>query len=145
MDSHRSVSIERVGDGEHEAVNRRGGRLRIGHGDDGDFTPTELLLAAVGACTGIDVDTLTSRRAQPEAFTVRVDAQKIRDESGNRLDDIVVTFHVALPDTDAGRAAREQLPGFVQRSHDRLCTVSRTIELGTAVSVRIEESPFTAR
>jgi uncharacterized OsmC-like protein len=119
-------------------VNRRGGRLRIGHGDDGDFTPTELLLAAIGACTGIDVDTLTSRRAEPESFTVRVDAQKIRDESGNRLDDIVVTFQVVLPDTEEGAAARDMLPGFVQRSHDRLCTVSRTIELGTGVSVRID-------
>jgi len=26
----------------------------------------------------------------------------------------------------------------VQRSHDRLCTVSRTVELGTPVATRIE-------
>jgi putative redox protein len=31
------------------------------------------------------------------------------------------------------------VPEAVQRSHDRLCTVSRTVELGTAVATRIED------
>src|SRR5690606_10530643 len=115
----------------------RGGTLLIGTGDDAEFTPTELLLAALGSCTAIDVDALTSRRAEPESFEVQVDANKVRDASGNRLTDIEVTFRVVFPDGEAGDAARELLPEMVKRSHDRLCTVSRTIELGTPITTRI--------
>jgi uncharacterized OsmC-like protein len=136
--AHRSMTIVRTPDGGHAAVNVRGGRLAIGSGDDDDFTPSELLLAAIGSCTAIDVDTLTSRRAQPESFEVRVDATKVRDSDGNRLEDIEVTFRVVFPAGEAGDAARALLPDLVRRSHDRLCTVSRTIMLGTPVATRIE-------
>jgi putative redox protein len=30
------------------------------------------------------------------------------------------------------------LPDVVKKSHDRLCTVSRTIEIGTPITTRIE-------
>jgi putative redox protein len=33
------------------------------------------------------------------------------------------------------------LPRAARMSHDRLCTVSRTIELGTPVATRIEQPP----
>jgi uncharacterized OsmC-like protein len=49
-----------------------------------------------------------------------------------------VRFRIAFPDGAAGDAAREVLPSALQRSHDRLCTVSRTIELGTPVSARLD-------
>jgi putative redox protein len=35
-----------------------------------------------------------------------------------------------------GDAARAILPDVVKKSHDRLCTVSRTIEVGTPVTTR---------
>jgi putative redox protein len=66
--AHRGVSIDRVAAGRFAARNDRGGRIAIGTGGDADFTPSELLLAALGGCTAIDVDILTSRRAEPEAF-----------------------------------------------------------------------------
>jgi len=49
-----------------------------------------------------------------------------------------VTFRLKFPDGEGGDAARALLPEAVQRSHDRLCTVSRTVQLGTAVTTRIE-------
>jgi putative redox protein len=121
------------------ARNVRDGTLVVGDGSDGHFSPTELLLAALASCTAIDVDTLTSRRAEPTSFEVRVDATKVRDELGNRLQDLVVTFRVAFPEGPAGDAAREVLPEAVRRSHNRLCTVGRTIETGPAVGTRIED------
>lgn len=48
--------------GKFTVSNDRGARIGIGTGD-ADFTPVELLLAAIGGCTSIDVDILTSRRA----------------------------------------------------------------------------------
>jgi putative redox protein len=135
---YRTLVVERDPAGVLHARNVRDGTLAVGHGDDGHFTPTELLLAAIAACTAADVDALTSRRAEPEAFAVRVEAVKVRDDDGNRLADVTVTFRVAFPDGPDGDAARAVLPDAVRRSHDRLCTVGRTVELATPIETHIE-------
>ncbi len=106
-------------------------------GGDTDFTPTELLLVAIASCTAIDVDTLTSRRAEPTAFEVVAEADKVRDEEGNHLTDITVTFRLEFPAGEAGDAARVVLPDAVKKSHDRICTVGRTVELGPPITARI--------
>jgi putative redox protein len=136
--AHRDVTIERISSGVFTAVNSRGGRLTFGTGGGTDFTPTELLLAAIGGCTSIDVDILTSRRAEPEEFQVRVDANKVRDDAGNRLTDIEVTFQIRFPAGGPGDDARAILPDVVKKSHDRLCTVGRTVEIGTPIATKIE-------
>jgi putative redox protein len=74
---------------------------------------------------------------EQQAFEVHVDAEKVRDDAGNHLADIVVTFRVRFPDGEGGDKARALLPDAVRKSHDRLCTVSRTVELGTPVETRI--------
>jgi putative redox protein len=135
---HRRATIRRIANGEFTATNGRGGQITLGTGSGTDFTPTELLLVAIGGCTAIDIDILTTRRAEPEAFEVLVDAEKIRDADGNRLTDIAVTFRVRFPAGEQGDAARALLPDAVQKSHDRLCTVGRTVETGTPITTRIE-------
>ena len=50
-----------------------------------------------------------------------------------------MTFDVAFPDDDGGRAAAEVLPDAIARSHDRLCTVSRTVEIGTPVATSVAD------
>lgn len=138
-DPHRTVTITRTSAGRYTAVNGRGGVLDFGTGDVDDFTPVELFLAAIGGCTAVDVDVLTTRRAEPESFVVQVDAEKVRDADGNRMDELSVTFRLKFPEGEGGDAARDLLPDAVKRSHDRLCTVSRTVELGTPVATRIED------
>ncbi|MGH3729588.1 MAG: OsmC family protein [Micromonosporaceae bacterium] len=137
-DTLRTVDMHRTGAGRYLVRNARGGTMTIGTGSD-DFTPVELLLAAIGGCGAIDVDVVTSRRAEPTAFSVRVTGDKIRDDTGNRLENLAVEFTVAYPEGEAGDAAREILPRTVQMSHDRLCTVSRTVEAGTPVAIDIVE------
>jgi uncharacterized OsmC-like protein len=136
--THRTVTVRRVASGRFAVANERGGEITFGTGDGNEFTPTELLLAAVGGCTAIDIDILTSRRAEPEAFEVVVEADKVRDADGNRLTDIVVTFRVAFPAGAQGDEARAILPDVARKSHDKLCTVGRTIELGTPIATRVE-------
>jgi putative redox protein len=135
--NHRSVNVERTSSGRFTISNERGGEITIGTGDDADFTPTELLLGAIGGCTAIDVDVFTSRRSEPDRFLVVADGDKIRDGNGNRLTHLQVTFDLAFPDDAGGDAARALLPDAVQKSHDRLCTVGRTVELGTPVTTKI--------
>jgi putative redox protein len=136
--AHRGVRLERIENSRYIATNDRGGQISIGKGEGTDFTPVDLLLAGIGGCTAIDVDILTSRRADPEAFEVLVDAEKVRDAAGNHLTDIVVTFRIRFPEGEAGDKARALLPDAVKKSHERLCTVSRTVELGTPIACRIE-------
>lgn len=135
---HRTVTVERISPGVFAVTNTRGGQLMFGTGSGSEFTPTELLLAAVGGCTAIDVDVLTSRRAEPDRFRVPVDANKVRDSGGNRLTGIEVTFQIGFPAGADGDAARAILPDVVKKSHDRLCTVGRTVEMGAPVATMIE-------
>ena len=136
--AHRSVRLERIENSRYVVTNDRGGQIRIGKGEGTDFTPVDLLLAGIGGCTAIDVDILTSRRAEPDAFEILVDAEKVHDDAGNHLTDIVVTFRIRFPDGQDGDKARALLPDAVRKSHDRLCTVSRTVELGAPIAARIE-------
>jgi uncharacterized OsmC-like protein len=110
----------------------------MGTGGSAEFTPVELMLAAIGGCTAIDVDIVTTRRAEPESFEVAVSGDKVRDENGNRLTGLEVVFRVRFPGGEQGDAARAVLPDIVSKSHDRLCSVGRTIELGTPIASRIE-------
>lgn len=137
-DSERNVTIERVGLHRFRATNARGGTLDFGDGADSDFSPVDLLLAAIAGCTALDVEYITAKRADPLTFDAAVRARKVRTDDGNRLTDIVVRFDVEFPDDAGGDAAREVLPSAVQRSHDRLCTVSRTVELGTPIEVLLD-------
>jgi putative redox protein len=132
----RSVQLDRLDLGRYRATNVRGGTLDFG-GDNGEFSPVELLLVALGGCTAADVDYITVKRAEPESFRVTVTGDKIRDEQGNRMVNLAVTFDIAFPDGEGGDEAREVLPQAIAKSHERLCTVSRTIQLGTPVDERI--------
>jgi uncharacterized OsmC-like protein len=140
-DTERSVELERVGLGRLRLRNRRGGELTLGTGDDTDFTPVELLLAAIGGCTAVDVDYITSKRAEPDRFAVTVRGDKIRDQAGdNIMANLTVTFDLAFPDGAEGDAARGVIDRSLRQSHDRLCTVSRTVEAGTPVVMRRAET-----
>jgi putative redox protein len=136
-DTLRSVTLERTSTGQYIATNASGSKLAFGHGDD-QFSPVELLLAAIAGCTAIDVDFITSRRAEPTSFEVEASGDKVSTEDGNRMENLEVVFRVAFPEGADGDKARDVLPQAITRSHDRLCTVSRTVELGTPVTTRAE-------
>ncbi len=134
-DTLRSVELTRIGTHRFKATNRRGGVLPIGDGGDPDFSPVELLLAAVAGCAALDVDYITLKRAEPTGFDVHVQGDKVRDEDGNHLTNLRVVFDVSFPDGDAGDAARAVLQSAIERSRDRICTVSRTVALPTPVEM----------
>ena len=69
-----------------------------------------MLLAAIGTCTGADVDYITSRRAEPTGFEITVDGDKVVGETGNVMENLRVTFAIAFPPGDDGDVAREFLP-----------------------------------
>ncbi|MGW1065350.1 OsmC family protein [Streptomyces aureus] len=139
-DTLRRVTVERTATGHFTATNERGGTIAFGTTGDAEFTPVELLLAAIGGCTAADVDVATSRHTEPTRFSLTVTGDKIGDEEGNRMTGLAVTFTVTFPDGESGDRARAILPRAVKTSHDRLCTVSRTIEAGTPVTVTVADA-----
>ncbi len=138
---HRSVELTRLALGRYELRNVRGGTITIGDGSTDDFTPVELLLAALAGCSSVDVDHITSRRAEPESFVVVAEGEKVTTpESGNHMRDLEVTFRIGFPEGEGGDAAREAFPRSVAQSRDRLCTVSRTVQLGAPVAMTAEDA-----
>ena len=128
------VDLVKTGQHRFKATNARGGVVAIGHGDDPDFTPVELLLAALAGCGALDVDFITGKRSEFASFAARAQGTKVRDENGNHVVGISVTFDVTFPEGEAGDAARAILPSAIEKSQNRLCTVGRTVTLGEPVS-----------
>jgi uncharacterized OsmC-like protein len=139
--SLRTVSLTRTGRLTFRATNDRGATIELGTGDGGLFSPVELLLVAIAGCTGMDVDAITGKRAEPEQFDVTARGRKVRDGGGNHLTDLAVDFAVEFPTGEAGDAARAVLETAIVRSHDRLCTVSRTVELASPVQAELDGRP----
>jgi putative redox protein len=136
-DNKRWVRLERVEEGVYRATNPRGVELTFGSKHEQGFSPVELLLAAIGGCSAVDVDVVTGRHADHERFEVDVEAEATRDEVGNILRDVRMTFDVRFPEGPEGDKARRLLPRAVRTSHDRTCTVSRSLEAETPVVVHI--------
>lgn len=132
-ETRRSVDLHQIGEHRWMATNHRGGGVSIGSGDDPDFTPVELLLAALVGCGAADLDHIAGKRAPFETFTARAEGHKVRDEGGNHLVQLTVTYDVTFPAGEGGDAAREVLPRTLQQIQDRLCTVGRTVTLGDPV------------
>src|SRR5688572_27142610 len=99
-DTLRQVRFERLANSSYEVRNARGGTIRVGSGgEDTDFTPIELMLAAIGTCSAIDVDIVVSRRAEPTEFRAVVRGDKVRDpEEGNRMENLAVEFTIRFPE-----------------------------------------------
>ena len=133
-ETHRSIDLHQIGEHRWKATNSRGGGVSIGPGEDPDFTPVELLLAALVGCGAADLDYIAGKRAPFESFLARAEGHKIRDEQGTHMVQLKVTFDVTFPEGEGGDAAREVLPRTLQQIEDRLCTVGRTVALGEPVA-----------
>lgn len=133
-ETFRSVELTKIGANRFKATNARGGETYFGTGgEDPDFTPVEMLLAAIAGCSAMDVDLIAGKRATSDSFRVSASGDKIRDEQGQHLVNLSITFDVTYPEGEAGDAARAVLPRALAQSRDRLCSVSRTVALGEPV------------
>lgn len=133
-----SIELFRTGTNRYVARNADGVEVAFGRGE-GLLSPVELLLAAIAGCSSIDVDTVTSRSCEPTEFRVEASGHKITEErGGTRLKDLNLSFQLAFPDDEGGRKAAGLVDRLVALSHDKYCTVSRTVEHGTPVDFETE-------
>lgn len=134
--STRKVTLTRESEGVYIATNAAGVQLRFGPNADDAFGPVELLLAAVAGCSGVDVDVMTSRRAAPTKFEISSEADYVKNDDGNVLRNITVTFDLEFPEGEDGDKARARIAPAMKSAHDKTCTVSRTLEAGGEVTLR---------
>lgn len=123
------VTVERTADG-YIARNDRGAEISFG-GDEANFTPVEMLLAALGGCNLVTVEPLTAKRGHRLArLAAAIEAEKIRP---NQLGTVTMTYDVEFPpdDPDAERIFHE----VAERVHERICTVSTALQTVTPVEV----------
>ncbi|MGX2998731.1 OsmC family protein [Streptomyces sp. JNUCC 64] len=137
--------VETVRDGYRDwtARNRRGAEVRIGAADDPavqpSFTPVELLLAALGGCAGLVVDR-TARTVEHPDLRITVESRSLPEDDG-RVGVVRVTYEMALPEGD-DRAAGLFARG-VRLTHEKYCTVSRTVEHGARVEAVLPDGTVT--
>ncbi|MFJ6417766.1 OsmC family protein [Paeniglutamicibacter sp. NPDC091659] len=129
----RSVELTRTATARYTVRNAAGAEIEFGQGE-GLLSPVELLLAAIAGCSSIDVDTVTARSAEPTDFRVSATGHKVVEDGASRVDGLHMSFNVAFPDTAEGQKAAGMVERLVELSHEKYCTVSRTVELGTPVS-----------
>ncbi|PZP24335.1 MAG: oxidoreductase [Kocuria rhizophila] len=129
-----SIELTRGATNRYVARNAAGVEVTFGRGED-LMSPVELLLAAIAGCSSIDVDTVTSRSSEPTEFKVEASGNKIAEENGgSHLEDLNLSFNLSFPDDEGGRKAAGLVDRLVKLSHDKYCTVSRTVEHGTPVA-----------
>lgn len=128
----RSITLTREAEGVYVARNPQGAELRFGYNVEG-FSAVELLLTAIAGCSATDVDMMTSRRAEPEHFEVTVSGQRAAEGEPAYLSDIVAAFDLAFPEGEDGDKARARVDAALRAAHERTCTVSRTVSLGSPV------------
>ena len=104
-----AIDLTRLDTAVYRATNSAGASIEFGSGE-GLLSPVELLLAAVAECSAVDVDVVTSR-----------------------LSEVRVGFDLSFPDTPEGNQARRMVDNLIRISHEKDCTVSRTVENPTRV------------
>jgi uncharacterized OsmC-like protein len=129
------LTVERTGVHEFVGRNERGASVRVGRrGGEGSFSPGELLQIATTACALVTVEDLVTRRVGDDApLTASVDAQ--RTPGGHEYESLTVTMPVDLSVLDD--ADRRILLAIMEKAVRQQCTVSRTIERGAPVELRI--------
>lgn len=129
-----TVSVERTGSHEFVARNDRGAEVRIGRvGQEGSFSPVELLLAAAAGCVAVTGEELVLRRTGE--IPIRAMAVDLRPAGAHQLDGVDVALDLDLSGLDPD--AQDELRAVVIRAVEALCTVTRTLKQSSEARLTI--------
>lgn len=127
--------VERTGIRQYTGRSSRGAEVLIGSiGDEGRFTPGELLKLALAGCSGLSADSPLRRRLGDDvAVTIHVEAptHPTEDRYPAFREELVVDLSGLEPE------ARERLLTVVHRAVDEHCTVGRTLDVGATIDLAV--------
>ena len=106
-------------------------------GTDAGVRPMQLLLMAMGGCSGIDVvSILKKQRQQIDHFTMHISGEREAGVEPSLWKKVHVVFDIK-GDIDAGKAERA-----CQLSIDKYCSVAETLrKAGAAISWELKVTP----
>lgn len=133
-----TINIKRIdNDFLMEATNDTGNTLLMDAtegvgGHEKGFRPMQMMLAAVGACSAIDIiSILKKQRQEIEGFEVVVDADKQHVESYSVYKTIDIHFKIK------GKVDIEKAEKAAQLSHDKYCSVSKALEYSSEIRFKV--------
>jgi putative redox protein len=123
------IEIKRINDAVlMEAVNEAGNKIMMDGSHDiggvnGGFRPTQLLLAAAGGCSSIDVIEILKKQKQPlEDLKVTIEGEKERDVVPSLFRKIHLHF------TLKGNLDKDKVERAINLSAEKYCSVIKTLE-----------------
>lgn len=132
------INIKRLDDAFNmEAINEDGNLLLMdGSSDIGGngkgMRPMQLLLAAVGGCSAIDVILILKKQKQIiESFEVEVDGEREKIQDYSLFRDICLHFKIK------GQVDRDKAEKAIQLSLEKYCSVSKTLEPTANVTYKL--------
>ena len=132
------INIKRIdSDFNMEAVNEDGNTLLMdgapdigGHGKG--MRPMQLLLAAVGGCSAIDVILILKKQKQIiESFEIEVDGEREKIEDYSIFRDIYLHFKIK------GKVDLDKAERAVKLSIEKYCSVSKTLEPTAKIAYKV--------
>jgi putative redox protein len=132
------ITIKRTDDDfAMEARNEEGnvllmdGAPNIG-GHNTGFRPMQMLLAAVGGCSAIDVILILKKQKQAiDSFEVEVEGEKEKVEDHSIWKNIVLHFKIK------GQVELEKAERAVKLSMEKYCSVSKTLEPTAKITYKV--------
>jgi uncharacterized OsmC-like protein len=130
--------VERTGIRRFTGRSSRGAEVLIGsEGDDGVFTPGELLKIALAGCSGLSSDQPLRRRLGDDyRAVIRVSGPADRDEE--RYPRLAETLEIDL--SGLTPEEKDRLLLVVNRAIDQVCTVGRTLKAGAEISFEVADT-----
>jgi putative redox protein len=105
-------------------------------GDDEAMRPTEMLMAALGSCTGINVVLLMKKFKQPlTSLTVEVEGEQEK-EWPRAFKKIEITFVLGWD----GKYDKEKVDQAIDLACNRYCPIHATLTAGTKIEHRRKDA-----
>ena len=130
--------VERTGIRRFTGRSSRGAEVLIGsEGDEGVFTPGELLKIALAGCSGLSSDQPLRRRLGDDyRAVIRVAGPADRDKE--RYPRLAETLEIDL--SGLTPEEKDRLLLVVNRAIDQVCTVGRTLKAGAEITFEVADT-----
>lgn len=135
MTESTEITARRSAAGTWTVSNAVGAQLRIGApGEEGAFSPAELLQAALAACSVLSAEAQLAHNLGAD-FEATATVEGVEDKEVGRVTDLRATISPDMSALDA--AAQEKLIARTERVIERLCAIKRSLNHGLAATAEV--------
>ncbi len=137
------IKIERINDDSHmRAENETGNTLEMDGSPDAEgnyagFRPMQMLLAAAGGCSAIDVISILKKQKQDlETLKVEVDGNRVQKSTYSEFDKINLHFILS------GNLEESKVEKAISLSVNKYCSVSKALQPQAEITYSYEVKTF---